>query len=74
MPGIGFQHHPTVELLGDQIVDDVQAEASAAIIAPRGEERVEGLALNVGRHSRAIVGENDLDPAVEMDRPDGVAR
>ena len=60
----GFQHHPAAELLGDQIVDDMQAEPGAAVVAPRGEERVERLALHVRRHPGAVVGEHDLDVVV----------
>ena len=39
----------------------MQAEASAALVAARGEKRIERLPLHVRRHAGAIVGENDLD-------------
>src|SRR5436305_13288293 len=42
----------------------MEAEAGAAVIAPGGKERVEGLALHIRRHSGAIVGKNDLDIVV----------
>src|SRR4029079_2240148 len=58
---LGFQHHPAAELLGDEVIDDMKAEARAAFIAPRGKERVKGLALHVRGHAGAVVGEDDLD-------------
>ena len=50
------------EVLRYEIMDDVKAEPSAALRAPGGEERIEGVTLNVLRHADAIIRERDLDP------------
>src|SRR5205807_2035935 len=60
-PGLGLEIEPSAETIGDDVVDDVQAEAGAALIAPRREERIEGAAPDVQAHAAAIVGEDDLD-------------
>ena len=46
---------------GHDIVDNVQAEPGAALVAPCGEERIEGTTPHVKAHPDAIVGKNDLD-------------
>ena len=60
-PGLEFEHHPAAQLLGHEIINDVQAKSGAAFVAARGEEGVERLALHVGRHAGAVVGKCDLD-------------
>ena len=49
------------ETIGDDVVDDMQAEPSAAALAARREERIEGLARDVGAHAAAIVEKQDFD-------------
>ena len=44
------------ETIGDDVVDDMQTEPSAAALAARREERIEGLAPDVSAHAAAIVG------------------
>ena len=39
----------------------MQAKPGAALVAPRGEERIEGAAADVEAHAAAIVGKDDLD-------------
>ena len=69
------QHHPAAELLSDKIIDDMQAQSGAALVAARRKERVERLPLHVRRHSGPVVGKNDLDivaaagPRRNRDRP-----
>ena len=52
----------------------MQAEPGAALIPPRGEERIERAPAHVERHAAAIVGEDDLDivlaglPHLDIDR------
>src|SRR6476469_7311267 len=58
---LGFQHHATAELLGDEVIDDMEAESRATFIAPGGKEWVKGLALHVGGHAGPVIGEDDLD-------------
>src|SRR6202011_1407885 len=49
------------EAVGDGAVDDVKPEPGAALIAPRGEERIERAAADVEAHADAVVGKQDLD-------------
>src|SRR5882757_9536005 len=53
--GFGFQIDPAAQTIGHDVVDDVQSEASAALVAPGCEKRVEHLALDLRAHSAAIV-------------------
>ena len=55
-----FEGQPAAQLLGDQIEDDVKAEAGAALVAAGGEERVERAALNFFGHADAVVGYEDI--------------
>ena len=57
----GIEIEPAAEAVGDDAVDDVQAEPGAALVAPRGEKRIEGAAANVEAHAASVVGKDDLD-------------
>ena len=52
----------------------MQAKPGAALIAPGGEERIEGATPDVERHAAAIVGKKHLDivragfPHLDIDR------
>src|ERR1700674_2628233 len=48
--GRRLQHDAAAELPRHQIIDDVQSKPSAALAAPRREERIEDMALDVLRH------------------------
>jgi hypothetical protein len=62
------------QTIGDDVVDNMQAEPSAAALAARREERIEGLAADVSAHAAAIVGKQDFDfvaarrPHLDVDR------
>src|SRR6478609_1714498 len=77
---LGVEVEPTAQPVGHDTVDDVQAEPGAALIAARGEERVEGAAPDVEAHAAAIVGKQDLDvilaelARLDMDRAWPAAR
>ena len=49
------------EAIRHDTIDDVQAEAGAARVAPRREKWMKSLAPDVRDHAAAIVGEKDLD-------------
>jgi hypothetical protein len=58
---LAFEMDHSAQAVGDDIVGDVQAEADTALIAARGEERVESLAADIQAHAATIVGDDDLD-------------
>src|SRR3984893_15328864 len=72
--GLGIEIEPAAEAIGYDTVDDMQAEPGAALVAARGEERVEGAAPDVEAHADAVVGKQDLDivlaglPHLDVDR------
>src|SRR6476619_6986946 len=39
----------------------MQTKSGAALVAPRGEKRIEGAAANVEAHAASVVGKDDLD-------------
>src|SRR5207249_290963 len=53
--GFGIEVEPAAEPIGHDAVDDVQAEAGAALIAPCREERIERTAADVEAHAASIV-------------------
>src|SRR3978361_1853077 len=57
---LGIQIKPAAEPVGDDAVDDVQSEPGAALIASRGEERIECAAADVEAHADAVIGKQDL--------------
>ena len=61
LPGAETSVMRAAELLRHEIVDDVEAEPGTALRAPRGEERIEHVPLNVLRHAGAVIRERDLD-------------
>src|SRR6202166_5460205 len=52
---------PAAQTIGDDAVDDVQAEAGAALVAAGREERIERLAPDIEAHAAAIVGKYHFD-------------
>src|SRR6266702_1114696 len=62
--GFAFELDAPAQPVEDDIVDDVQAKPNAAFVAPRGEERIEGLPAQVRAHAAAIVGNGNLDIAL----------
>src|SRR5260370_21424359 len=67
-PGRRIQGETSAEALGDDIEDDVQAEPGAAVVAPRGKERIKGAHPDFLRHADAVVRNGDLE-VVAADRP-----
>src|SRR5512134_1562732 len=69
-----IQIKPATEARRHNAVDDVQAEPGAALIAPRGEKRIERAATDVEAHANAVVRKDDLDivlaglPHLDIDR------
>src|SRR6202022_3720104 len=61
-----FERQPASQLLGHEIEDDVQAKPGSSLAAPRGEERIEGMALAFLAHPDAVVGNEDLDLVVGL--------
>ena len=59
VPG-GVKPQAAAEPACHKIIDDMQAEAGAAVAAAGGEERLEGAALDLLAHADAVVGELDL--------------
>src|SRR5262249_10043102 len=59
--GRRIQGETPAEALGDDVEDDVQAEPGAAVIAPRGKERIKGAPSHFLRHADAVVRNGDLD-------------
>src|SRR6266436_521902 len=72
--GFGIEVEPAAETVGHDAVDDMQAEPGTALIAARGEERIERAAADVHAHAAAIVGKKNLDiflarrPHLDVDR------
>jgi len=61
---LAFQPDATAEVFGDNAVDDVQSKTRRSMMTPCGEERIEGLQLDLRRHSASIVGHNEFDVIV----------
>jgi hypothetical protein len=61
LAGSAIEIEPATQTIRDDTVDDVQAKASAALIAARREERIERLAPDGATHAAAIVGKPDFD-------------
>ena len=65
-PGAEVQRDAAAEAARHDIIHDMQAEARAALVAPGGEERIEGAPLHVVGHAGAVVARTGS-------RPDAVA-
>jgi hypothetical protein len=52
---------PATQTIRDDAVDDMQAEARAALIATRREERIECFASDTEAHAAAIIGKTNFD-------------
>jgi hypothetical protein len=61
LAGFAIEIEPATQTIRDDVVDDVQTEARAALVASRREEWIERLTLDIEIHAAAIVGKNDLD-------------
>jgi len=48
---LAFEINQPTQAVGDDIVDDVQAQADAAFVAARGEERIERLTATISTSS-----------------------
>ena len=61
LAGLTIEIEPSTQTIRDDAVDNMQAEARAALIAPCREERIERFTPDIETHATAIVGENNLD-------------
>jgi hypothetical protein len=52
---------PATQMIRDEAVNDMQAEAGAASVATRREEGIKRLAPVIGAHAATIVGEENFD-------------
>ena len=65
--GVGCRAYPArgaklaTQAIRHHAMDDMQAEASAALVAAGGKERVERLPPDVRAHAAAVVAKDDLD-------------
>src|SRR6516225_9788552 len=71
--GRRIQGKTSAEALGDDNEDDVQAKTGAAMIEPRGKERIKGAPPHFLRHADAIVRNGDLN-VVAANRPRAYAQ
>src|ERR1700754_4627990 len=60
----GDECDTAAELLGHEIVDDVEAEPGTTFRPPRGEERIEDMPLGLLRNACSVVGEGNFDEVV----------
>src|SRR5262249_43864457 len=58
---LAFQPDAAAQAFGDDAVDDEQSKTRRSVVAPRREERVEGLQLDLRRHSASVVGNDEFD-------------
>jgi hypothetical protein len=58
---LAVELQPATQTTRDDVVDDLQTEAGASLVATRRQERVERLTLDTETHAAAIVGKSDLD-------------
>src|SRR5262245_30673417 len=65
-----LESHAAAELLRHQIENDMQAETGAALVAPRGEEWIEGAPLNLLAHADTVVGYEQVDVVAHLPRLD----
>src|SRR5882672_8615126 len=56
LAGLAFEMQPATQTIRHDGVDDMEAEAGAALIAAGGEERIEGFAPDIEAHPAAVVG------------------
>ena len=56
-----LQGHTSPKMPRHNVVDDVKAEASAALRSPGGKERIEDMPLHLVRHSLTVVRNDDLN-------------
>ena len=58
---LAVETDPATQTIRDDVVDDMKAEAGAALIPAGGEERIEGFAPNIKAHTAAVVRKNNFD-------------
>src|SRR6202048_4682467 len=63
LAGLAVEIEPATQIIGDDAVDDMQAEAGAALAARR-EERIERLAPDIETHAATVVGKKHFDIAL----------
>jgi hypothetical protein len=61
LAGFAIEIEPAAQAIRDNAVDDMKAEANAASIAARREERIERLAPDIEAHAAAIIGKDNFD-------------
>ena len=52
---LAIEIDPATQTTRDDVVDDMKAEANAALVSARREERIERLAPDIDAHAAAIV-------------------
>ena len=61
LPGFAAQAKLSAQTVRHHAVDDMQAEAGAALVAAGGKERIKRLPPDVRAHAAAVVAKDDLD-------------
>src|SRR6266403_1861530 len=61
LAGLAIEREPAAQTVRNDAVDDMQTQASIALIAPCREERIERFAPDVETHALAIVGKKNFD-------------
>ena len=61
LAGFAIEMQPAAQTIRNDGVDDVQAEAGAASISARREERIERPVPDIEAHAAAIIGKDDFD-------------
>ncbi len=56
LAGLAIEMEQPSEPVGDDVMDDMEAETNAAAVAAGGEEWIEGLTPHVEAHTAAVVG------------------
>ncbi len=64
LAGLTIEIEPSTQTIRDDAVDNMQAEARAALIAPCREERIERFTPDTATHAATIVGKKNLDNVV----------
>jgi hypothetical protein len=61
---LAIETDPATQTIRYDVVDDMKAEADAALIAARREERIERLAPVAETHAAAIIGKENFNVAI----------
>jgi hypothetical protein len=57
---LAIETDPATQTIRDDVVDDMEAVASAALVSARREERIERLAPDIEAHATAIIGKENF--------------